>query len=44
MENKKVKNATETEYNGIKFKSLTEVTIYKTLLQEGFEPFPDGRS
>ena len=37
MENKKVKNATLTEYN-IKFKSLLEVMIYKTLLQEGFEP------
>lgn len=38
MENKKVKNATETEYNGIKFKSKLEVMVYKTLLQEGFEP------
>ena len=42
MENKKIKNATKKEYNGIKFKSLTEVTIYKTLLQEGFEPFYEG--
>lgn len=38
MENKKVKNATLTEYNNIKFKSRLEVMIYKTLLQEGFEP------
>ena len=38
MENKKIKNATPTEYNGIKFKSITEVMVYKTLLQEGFEP------
>lgn len=37
-ENKKVKNATPTEYNGIKFKSLIEVMVYKTLLQYGFEP------
>jgi len=36
MENKKIKNATSVEYNGIKFKSLLEVSIYKTLLQEGF--------
>ena len=37
--NKKVKNATPKEYNGIKFKSLLEVTVYKTLLQEGFKPY-----
>lgn len=37
-ENKKVINATPTEYNGIKFKSLIEVMVYKTLLQYGFEP------
>lgn len=42
MENKKIKNATPKEYNGIKFKSLTEVMVYKTLLQEGFEPFYEG--
>lgn len=42
MENKKVKNATQKEFNGIKFKSLTEVMVYKTLLQEGFEPFYEG--
>ncbi len=34
--NKKIKNAGKLEYNGIKFKSLLEVTAYKTLLQEGF--------
>lgn len=38
MDNKKIKNAKITEYNGIKFKSNTEVTIYKTLLQYGFKP------
>lgn len=37
-ENKKVINATPTEYNGIKFKSLIEAMVYKTLLQYGFEP------
>ena len=42
MENKKIKNAQQKEYNGIKFKSLTEVMVYKTLLQEGFEPFYEG--
>lgn len=39
MDNKKIKNAKITEYDGIKFKSLLEVMVYKTLLQEGFEPF-----
>ena len=38
MDNKKIKNATPKEYNGIKFKSLLEVMVYKTLLQEGFTP------
>lgn len=42
MENKKIKNATKKEYNGIMFKSLLEVTVYKTLLQEGFEPYYEG--
>lgn len=37
-ENKKVINATPTEYNGIKFKSLIEVMFYKTLVREGFTP------
>lgn len=37
-ENKKVRNATPFEYNGIQFKSLLEVMVYKTLLQEGLEP------
>lgn len=38
MLNKKIKNATPKEYNGIKFRSLLEVMTYKTLLQEGFLP------
>lgn len=37
-ENKKVKNATPTIYNNIKFKSIIEVMVYKTLLQYGFNP------
>lgn len=38
VENKKVKNATPTIYNNIKFKSIIEVMVYKTLLQYGFNP------
>lgn len=42
MENKKIKNTSTDEnvllFNGIRFKSLLEVMVYKTLLQEGFEP------
>lgn len=37
-ENKKVKNASPKEYNGIKFKSLLEVMTYKILLSEGITP------
>lgn len=38
MENKKIKNASVSEYEGIKFKSRLEVTVYKTLVQAGFSP------
>lgn len=38
MANKKIKGATTKVYNGITFKSQLEVSIYKTLLQEGFKP------
>lgn len=38
MANKKIINATPKSYNGIDFKSLIEVMVYKTLLQEGFNP------
>ena len=38
MTNKKVKNATSTEYDGIKFKSRLEVTIYKALKEKGLYP------
>lgn len=36
-DNKKIKNAKSFLYNNIKFKSQFEVTVYKTLLQEGFD-------
>lgn len=35
-ENKKIKNARETTFNGITFKSKLEESFYKTLLQAGF--------
>lgn len=38
MENKKIKNTSPKEYNGIKFRSTLEVMVYKTLLAEGFNP------
>lgn len=38
MENKKIKNATPKEYNGIQFKSIMEVNVYKHLLNAGFKP------
>lgn len=37
-ENKKILNATPKEFDGIKFKSILEVMVYKTLLSEGFGP------
>lgn len=38
MENKKVRNARESEYDGIKFKSELEKYIYKNLVAGGFNP------
>ena len=38
MINKKIKGATARSFNGINFKSQLEVIIYKTLIQEGFNP------
>ena len=38
MENRKIRNASKHTYNNITFKSALEVTVYKTLLQEGFNP------
>lgn len=37
MENKKIKNATETVYNNITFKSKLEYSFYKTLHEAGFD-------
>lgn len=36
IENRKIKNARETTFNGITFKSKLEESFYKTLLQAGF--------
>ena len=36
--NKKIKNATVKEYDNIKFKSMLEVSTYKTLIEYGFKP------
>lgn len=37
-ENKKIKNASTCEYDGIKFKSHLEVMCYKKLIAAGFKP------
>lgn len=37
-DNRRVKNTHPKEYNGIQFKSLAEVMVYKTLLSKGIEP------
>ena len=37
MKNKKIKNATPLEYDGIKFKSKLEVTAYKTFKEHNFK-------
>lgn len=37
-QNKKIRNAVEFEENGLKFKSKLEASIYKYLLQAGFNP------
>ncbi len=36
--NKKIKNATSTEYDDIKFKSKLELTVYKALKEKGLNP------
>lgn len=38
MENKKIRNATPTDFKEIHFKSSIEKTIYKTLLELGIKP------
>ena len=44
MANKKVRNATAIEYNGIKFKSKLEAAFYKLLIEAGFEPQYEQRT
>lgn len=44
MSNKKVRNATVIEYNGIKFKSKLEAAFYKLLIKAGFEPQYEQRT
>lgn len=43
MRNKKVRNATEIYFAGIKFRSKLEVLVYKTLLEEGITPQCESR-
>lgn len=43
-ENKKVKNATEVIYNGIKFRSKTEFKMYQLMYKEGFTPDFESQS
>lgn len=38
QENKKIKNATPLDYDGVHFKSKLEVMCYKTLKEFGFNP------
>lgn len=38
MVNKKIRNATPSQYNGIEFKSIIETMVYRTLVANGFEP------
>lgn len=44
MENKKIKNATETTSSGIKFKSYLESVIYKTLINNGITPLYEEKT
>ena len=44
MENKKIKNATIKELDGIKFKSQLEATIYKTLVSNAITPEYEKRT
>lgn len=38
MQNKKIINATPTSVNGIEFKSRMEATVYKYLIDSGYQP------
>lgn len=40
--NRKIKNATVTSYNDVVFKSKLEASVYKHLLQAGFDPVYEG--
>lgn len=42
MENKRIKGATPLVVNNIKFKSKIEASVYKHLLQSGFNPVYEG--
>ena len=42
MENKKIKNARKTDFQGIEFKSSLEKTIYNTLIEQGITPAYEG--
>lgn len=42
MVNKKIKGATQEVCNNIKFKSKIEASVYKHLLQSGFNPVYEG--
>lgn len=42
MENKKIKGATPLVVNNIRFKSKIEASVYKHLLQAGFDPVYEG--
>lgn len=44
MENKKIKNATTKELDGIQFKSQLEATIYKTLVSNAITPEYEKRT
>lgn len=44
MENKKIKNARTSVYNGIIFKSKLEETFYKTLMLAGLNPLYENHT
>ena len=43
-ENRKVINATQVIYNGIKFRSKSELRMYQTMLNAGFTPDFESQS
>ena len=42
--NRKIVNATPMQFNGIQFKSRTEVMVYKLLSEYGFKPDYEGKT